>query len=89
MAETRFFCFFFVFLLQVLHSIGHVPFEECQEANRKILKQAFPVAQRIQPCVPFFGEGFPFKLNQPKKDARFFPMATGHLSLEMFISKVG
>ena len=28
---------------------------------------------------PFVWQGFPFKVNQTKKDARFFPMATGHL----------
>ena len=27
------------------------------------------------------GKGFPFKVNQPRKDAdSFFPLATGHLS---------
>ena len=34
----------------------------------------------------FFGEGVPFKVSQPKKDALFFPMATGHLGSYHYLS---
>ena len=38
----------------------------------------------FRPLVIFFsGEGFPFKLNQTKKDARIFPTAAGHLSFAL------
>ena len=35
--------------------------------------------------VSFVWEGFPVKLNQPKKDARFFPLAAGHLRIGMVV----
>ena len=39
----------------------------------------------VAPFLPLFWEGFPFKLHQPKKDARFFPWkCTGHLSQKPF-----
>ena len=39
-----------------------------------------PVVPRILVCVsPLFWEGCALKLNQQKKGAPFFPMATGHL----------
>ena len=33
----------------------------------------------VAPVFPFYWEGRPFKVSQPKKDALVFPVATGHL----------
>ena len=37
----------------------------------------------VAPVFLFFGQGFPFKVNQPKKDALFSSMATGHLRVSI------
>ena len=57
---------------------------ELREAEEEMEATASVSPFRVASCPfikVFFWEGFPFRVNPPKKDAHyFFPVATGHLS---------
>ena len=69
-------------LLICSYLLSH-PDEDIESKYVSLNTVLYPVAQWCPVFLLFFlGGRVPFELNQPNKGCRFFPLATGHLSIE-------